>query len=102
MRKGGEEENRAMKQLVRIFAGLVCAMGGAQAEVVAPDVLIRNTVDEVIAIIKQDIFFQAEDGIRDLLVTGVQTCALPVALDDNRGGERPTLPGLRVSNGFAL
>src|SRR5574340_164494 len=23
-------------------------------------------------------FFQAEDGIRDLLVTGVQTCALPI------------------------
>src|SRR5215216_4727259 len=25
-------------------------------------------------------FFQAEDGIRDDLVTGVQTCALPIAL----------------------
>src|SRR2546427_11108544 len=25
-------------------------------------------------------FFQAEDGIRDLTVTGVQTCALPIAL----------------------
>src|SRR2546430_9379002 len=24
------------------------------------------------------IFFQAEDGIRDLTVTGVQTCALPI------------------------
>src|SRR5438105_5494403 len=24
-------------------------------------------------------FFQAEDGIRDPLVTGVQTCALPIA-----------------------
>src|SRR5205823_9585845 len=24
-------------------------------------------------------FFQAEDGIRDKLVTGVQTCALPIA-----------------------
>src|SRR2546421_9034623 len=24
-------------------------------------------------------FFQAEDGIRDLIVTGVQTCALPIA-----------------------
>ena len=23
-------------------------------------------------------FFQAEDGIRDDLVTGVQTCALPI------------------------
>src|SRR5256886_11132086 len=27
-------------------------------------------------------FFQAEDGIRDLTVTGVQTCALPISLRD--------------------
>src|SRR5687767_15281347 len=27
-------------------------------------------------------FFQAEDGIRDKLVTGVQTCALPILLDE--------------------
>src|SRR5205085_4486002 len=26
-------------------------------------------------------FFQAEDGIRDLTVTGVQTCALPISED---------------------
>src|SRR2546422_6045911 len=26
-------------------------------------------------------FFQAEDGIRDVAVTGVQTCALPISLD---------------------
>src|SRR5438552_17359401 len=26
-------------------------------------------------------FFQAEDGIRDDLVTGVQTCALPICLE---------------------
>src|SRR2546421_8986964 len=25
------------------------------------------------------VFFQAEDGIRDLIVTGVQTCALPIS-----------------------
>src|SRR5258708_36534514 len=30
-------------------------------------------------------FFQAEDGIRDDLVTGVQTCALPIYLDRNQG-----------------
>src|SRR2546430_11209693 len=28
-------------------------------------------------------FFQAEDGIRDLTVTGVQTCALPILLHVN-------------------
>src|SRR5437879_11701221 len=29
-------------------------------------------------------FFQAEDGIRDTSVTGVQTCALPISSADNR------------------
>ena len=27
-------------------------------------------------------FFQAEDGIRDIGVTGVQTCALPISEED--------------------
>ena len=31
------------------------------------------------------IFFQAEDGIRDLTVTGVQTCALPICLRRSAG-----------------
>src|SRR2546430_14925553 len=30
-----------------------------------------------------DFFFQAEDGIRDLTVTGVQTCALPIFMAGN-------------------
>src|SRR5206468_4742430 len=30
------------------------------------------------AITQRLFFFQAEDGIRDLIVTGVQTCALPI------------------------
>src|SRR5690349_24762434 len=36
-----------------------------------------------------DFFFQAEDGIRDLYVTGVQTCALPIlaALVHEAGGK---------------
>src|SRR5256886_8061200 len=40
-------------------------------------------------------FFQAEDGIRDLTVTGVQTCALPILLwplltgDRGVGGSAP-------------
>src|SRR6266496_5549019 len=33
-------------------------------------------------------FFQAEDGIRDLYVTGVQTCALPIF---DRSVDRPGL-----------
>src|SRR6478752_8792727 len=34
-------------------------------------------------------FFQAEDGIRDVAVTGVQTCALPISLPRRRQGRRP-------------
>src|SRR2546422_3821924 len=33
-------------------------------------------------------FFQAEDGIRDVAVTGVQTCALPISLGVRRDGIR--------------
>src|SRR5258708_30141991 len=34
-------------------------------------------------------FFQAEDGIRDDLVTGVQTCALPISLRREQDGQLP-------------
>src|SRR5256885_4031165 len=45
-------------------------------------------------------FFQAEDGIRDYKVTGVQTCALPICRAQNTvpqivGGDH------RQANGFA-
>src|SRR6266700_1034330 len=33
-----------------------------------------------------NLFFQAEDGIRDFHVTGVQTCALPILLDGQLHG----------------
>src|SRR2546421_6643215 len=36
-------------------------------------------------------FFQAEDGIRDLIVTGVQTCALPISLH-----AQPAQKGLEI------
>src|SRR5256885_13877068 len=36
-------------------------------------------------------FFQAEDGIRDYKVTGVQTCALPICHGHARSG--PRAPG---------
>src|SRR2546429_6787293 len=34
-------------------------------------------------------FFQAEDGIRDVAVTGVQTCALPISELRATGAEEP-------------
>src|SRR5438445_9930839 len=33
-------------------------------------------------------FFQAEDGIRDIGVTGVQTCALPILRDETEVSDR--------------
>src|SRR5256886_2970997 len=56
-------------------------------------------------------FFQAEDGIRDLTVTGVQTCALPISwrLCRNRRGadvsprrlhlDRTLIPGILPAQG---
>src|SRR2546430_6644034 len=40
----------------------------------------RVTVYRALNLLKRHglVFFQAEDGIRDLTVTGVQTCALPI------------------------
>src|SRR5205823_7223364 len=34
-------------------------------------------------------FFQAEDGIRDKLVTGVQTCALPISVARMKSSPSP-------------
>src|SRR3989475_2285794 len=41
-------------------------------------------------------FFQAEDGIRDLTVTGVQTCALPISDEMERQGLDPRRSSLRL------
>src|SRR3989440_4958105 len=57
-------------------------------------------------------FFQAEDGIRDLIVTGVQTCALPIsrssdataatrhaAIAKSNAMSRPCWNGAEISDG---
>src|SRR5947208_7353867 len=43
-------------------------------------------------------FFQAEDGIRDDLVTGVQTCALPISTGVVSGGSSRITPGAISGN----
>src|SRR2546429_9423971 len=44
-------------------------------------------------------FFQAEDGIRDVAVTGVQTCALPIsAVDPGAPGRAPGAPAAIYQN----
>src|SRR5260370_15264285 len=51
-------------------------------------------------------FFQAEDGIRDSSVTGVQTCALPIfgqmTEHDGRRGSRPSGLEQRTREGMVL
>src|SRR5262249_59612383 len=46
-------------------------------------------------------FFQAEDGIRDWSVTGVQTCALPISSSRDQqgpvGGERDREDSFRLA-----
>src|SRR2546427_11705715 len=44
-----------------------------------------------VLVIRLFFFFQAEDGIRDLTVTGVQTCALPICARSS-GPRRPLAP----------
>src|SRR5256885_13845906 len=41
-------------------------------------------------------FFQAEDGIRDYKVTGVQTCALPILPDGGTIPVSQTLPDVNL------
>src|SRR6267143_6148740 len=46
-------------------------------------------------------FFQAEDGIRDGTVTGVQTCALPISASgrpSKAAWSRASWPACRISN----
>src|SRR2546421_662030 len=49
------------------------AVGALRLSPLRRGLAIDSTVD-----IFTFFFFQAEDGIRDLIVTGVQTCALPI------------------------
>src|SRR2546422_2148783 len=42
-------------------------------------------------------FFQAEDGIRDVAVTGVQTCALPIWVDGLASVEAPARAPAKVA-----
>src|SRR5690349_24097404 len=47
-------------------------------------------------------FFQAEDGIRDLYVTGVQTCALPISVPQLRPQGRSEGDAAEAAEGRAL
>src|SRR2546429_7932380 len=44
--------------------------------------------DDVVYRLVYLFFFQAEDGIRDVAVTGVQTCALPISYKAESAGRK--------------
>jgi phospholipid transport system substrate-binding protein len=48
-----------MNGFLKIVAGLLCVVGFARAEIVAPDELIKTTAQDVLAIVKQDKEIQA-------------------------------------------
>src|SRR2546430_2777599 len=58
----------SMVQLMAVFISMRCTLCGHFLQVALTLILVVGYV----------FFFQAEDGIRDLTVTGVQTCALPI------------------------
>lgn len=64
-----------MKQWFKVLSGLFFLVSVAQAEVVAPDALIKATSDEVIAIIKQDQDIKA--GNQQKIVSLVDAKLLP-------------------------
>ena len=45
-----------------------------------PSYLVKVVILSLIEVCLSYFFFQAEDGIRDYKVTGVQTCALPISV----------------------
>src|SRR5260363_79806 len=47
-------------------------------------------------------FFQAEDGIRDDLVTGVQTCAIPISTSNGLACIFPETPALLIKTLISL
>src|SRR5256885_1110439 len=63
----------SMVQLMAVFISMRCTLCGHFLQVALTLILVVGY-----AIAASYIFFQAEDGIRDYKVTGVQTCALPI------------------------
>src|SRR5690606_40789656 len=56
-------------------------------------VLSRGLVTSLTELLSHIFFFQAEDGIRDFHVTGVQTCALPIWARGPASRTRGPAPG---------
>src|SRR2546429_209934 len=71
MCEGGAELSPFEAETGTFWRGGWClVMGGGGVRIVVLSVVLSRGGDQL--------FFQAEDGIRDVAVTGVQTCALPI------------------------
>src|SRR6266496_2275290 len=80
IKKKKKKENELIDQ--GEFTGLLDARGGAHRCAVdhrheSDRFVLSAYLDHFVVV--YFFFFQAEDGIRDLYVTGVQTCALPIS-----------------------
>jgi len=64
-----------MKYLLKFIVCLLCVANAAQAEIIAPDVLIRTTVDEVLSIVKNDKDIKA--GNQQKILEMVESKVLP-------------------------
>src|SRR2546430_5288772 len=63
------------------YARVVVENGASYPVQEGSEKVVDSNIDNVVAVRLVAclfFFFQAEDGIRDLTVTGVQTCALPI------------------------
>src|SRR5205807_5516514 len=65
-------------------------------------ILIGLLADDRCAVSRFFFFFQAEDGIRDYKVTGVQTCALPILTEFTGGRAEIALDDSAATVGEAL
>src|SRR2546426_3745999 len=65
---------------------LLASLGVCAASYAVEYVWVRSLPTDVVKVLV--FFFQAEDGIRDYKVTGVQTCALPISGGDPGGAGR--------------
>src|SRR5687768_15519018 len=63
----------SLRGIVRQLLQLLEGYGVTELEASIQEALLKQVPHSIF-------FFQAEDGIRDVAVTGVQTCALPISL----------------------
>jgi phospholipid transport system substrate-binding protein len=64
-----------MKKLIAVLAGLLAVSGVWADEIVAPDVMVRNVTDDVLAIVRQDKDIQKGDSAKTVRL--VETKVLP-------------------------